>query len=187
MSISQYIRQFVDPNFDDEQLPFSTKEYTFFKGQVITRCGEVEKKIYFLNSGISYLIVPHNGERRVLDFFFPGDFFCSYTSLLKQVPSDVEILALTESQVLIIDGPELDDIYNTSLLANKLGRVATEHLFLKKVQREKELLTLTAEERYEKMLNKNPAIIAQIPLKIIAQYLGIQPESLSRIRRLIKT
>jgi len=66
-----------------------------------------------------------------------------------------------------------------------LGRIETEKLYLKKVQREKALLTKTAEERYLSLLNTHPEIIQQISIRDISKYLGIQPESLSRIRKKI--
>jgi hypothetical protein len=70
-------------------------------------------------------------------------------------------------------------------LANQLGRVVTEDLFIKKSNREKDFLTKSAEERYIELLSKRVDIIKMVSVNKIAKYLGIHPDSLSRIRKKI--
>ncbi len=187
MTLAEYIATFVDPEFKFENLPFKVEEKLFLKNDIITNYNKIEDKIYFLNKGVCQLKLQKNDEDKILDFFFLGDFFSSYSSLLLQKPSDVQITALTNVTVFIIKAQELMNVYQHSLLANKLGRVATERLFLKKVKREKDLLTKTAEERYNDLIKESPEVILRIPLKNIAMYLGIKPESLSRIRKRLLT
>ncbi len=187
MTITEYITTFVDPDYKEGDLPFKVVEKSFLRHDIITDYHKVEEKIYFLNEGVCQLKLQKDGEDKILDFFFPGTFFSSYSSLLLQKPSDAQISALTEVSVLVIDGAELFMTFQTSFLANKLGRIATERLFLKKVKREKDLLIKTAEEQYKDLLREAPEVILKIPLKNIAMYLGIQPESLSRIRKQLLT
>ena len=124
-----------------------------------------------------------NGQDRILDFFLPGSFFSSYSSFLKQSPSDVQVLTITACELEVIYYEDLQDAYEHSLLANKLGRVATEQSYIKRVEREKDFLTKSAERRYQDLLISYPQIIHHIPVNKIAAYLGIHPESLSRIRK----
>jgi CRP-like cAMP-binding protein len=64
----------------------------------------------------------------------------------------------------------------------RLGRILTEHAYLKMVGQSLDLQTLPARDRYENLLNKYPEIFQKVPLYHIANYLGIAPKSLSRIR-----
>jgi len=136
-----------------------------------------------LVNGIVLLKIEQKKENRILDFFFSNSFFASYSSLLLNKPSDVRISAFENCVLEVINYDDLKKAYNHSLVANKLGRIETEKLYARKVKREKELLTKTAEQRYASLISNNPEILNKIPIKDISMYLGIQPESLSRIRK----
>ena len=77
---------------------------------------------------------------------------------------------------------DLMESFSTSLEANQFGRIITEHGYIRKSNREKDFLSKTAEERYLQMFNSHSNYLHQIPVNKIARYLGIHPESLSRIR-----
>lgn len=76
-------------------------------------------------------------------------------------------------------------IYNATEIGNKVGRQASEDLFLKKSKRELSLLNETAEQRYLNLFIEQPKLVEEIPLKYIASYIGITPQALSRIRKRI--
>src|SRR4030095_9524152 len=105
------------------------------------------------------------------------------TSFITQKPSDVQIVALTDCQLQAIQYDDLQSAYKTSFLANKLGRLLTEQIYIRKTQREKDFLTKSAEERYKDLISQRSELIQLIPINKIAKYLGIHPESLSRIRK----
>lgn len=184
MTLQEYIIKNLDSEFEGN-LPFEFYSKKFKKGSVFTEFEQIEKNAYFLNRGIVQVEIKAKNELRILDFFFEDSFFSSYSSLLSNTRSDVRISALTDCAVDVIEYKALQKAYDYSLLANKLGRLETEKLYFKKVQREKALLTKTAEERYLSLLNTHPEIIEQISIRDISKYLGIQPESLSRIRKKI--
>jgi len=180
------IRDYVIQNigfFQEEDLAFSSRQRTFEKNTVLTDYDQKEDSIYFIQSGLVITSVLYKDEERILDFHFPGSFCSSYSSLLTSKPSDIRLTCYKKCELEVVDYSELKVAYNTSLIANQLGRIATEQLFLSRVQREKELLTKTAEERYQSLMKKNPELIQEIPVKELSKYLGIRPESLSRIRR----
>lgn len=185
MQLEAHIRAHVEPNFQLADLPFSVREVHFEKDTIVTDYGAVEDQVYFIESGIVEVGLLRQGEPRILDFFFPGEFFCSYASMLQRRPSDVQLSALTPLRCQAIHAQELLAAYAHSLFANRLGRIETERLYLKKVKREKDLLTKTAAERYQDLLDEHPQWIQQMPVQKIALYLGIHPGSLSRIRRTV--
>lgn len=184
MSIVDFINTRIGADFEtNDQLPFTVVRKKFKKGAVITRYGQVEKNAYFLVSGLVEITIRKGTEEKIIEFFSPGCFFGSYTSFLSQEPSDVEVTALSACEVEVITYTELQKAYKTSLLANQLGRIATEAIFMISTKREKDFLTKSAQERYRELLASRPYLCKHIPINKIAKYLGIHPESLSRIRR----
>ena len=182
------ILQFINIHFaidlkSNAELPFNVTEQGFSAGKIITDYDQIETNAYFLKSGIVQISMDYNGDERILDFIFENNFFGAYTSLLTNRPSDVQLTTLTTTNVEIIDYNDLKNAYKTSLLANQLGRYVTERLYLNNTKREKDFLTKNAEQRYRELLEKRPDIISSIPVNKIAKYLGIHPESLSRIRK----
>ena len=88
-------------------------------------------------------------------------------------------------EIWSIEYKNLQKLYQKSVIGVHIGRVISEELFIKKQTEQINLLTLSPTERYKKLLIEKPKIIQRTPLKIIASYLGVLPESLSRIRNRI--
>jgi CRP-like cAMP-binding protein len=184
MTILEYININLKTNFkDDNELPFKVTKKRFKKGDIITSYGQIERSGYFLISGLIEITVLKDVDEKIIEFFLPPCFFCSYTSFLSQQPSDVQVSALSDSEVQVIDYVELQNAYKTSLIANQIGRLATESIFVISTKREKDFLTKSAQERYDELLSKRPDLIKLVPVNKIAKYLGIHPESLSRLRK----
>jgi CRP-like cAMP-binding protein len=184
MNILQFINSLNQTDLKSEaELPFKIIKKTLKAGEIITAYGKIETKAYFLESGCVQISVMHLEVERILDFVFENNFFASYTSLLTQTPSDAQLTTLTKVEVEVIDYEDLKKAYNHSLLANQLGRIVTESIYVKLIKRGKDLLTKTAEQRYLELLDEKPEIISVMPIHKIAKYLGIHPESLSRIRK----
>jgi len=168
---------------DPDDFPTPIGEQVFEKGAVITDYGQVERKIYFIDKGLVQLTVLHDGEERIVEFFSEHSFVSSYSSFIKQEPSDCRITTLTSCETEVIRHSDLQKAYETSLLANKIGRIFTEQIYMVKGKREKDFLSKSAVERYEELVATRPDIIRLVLVNKIAKYLGLHPESLSRIRR----
>jgi len=167
----------------DDDLPFSVEKIHFKKGELITQYGQVEEVVYFMNTGIVEMSIKSYMTEKIIDFFFEKELFCGFTSFLTQEPTDIQILALIDCELEMITRDSLMLAYETSLEANNFGRILTEQGYIRKSNREKNLLTKTAEERYSEMFKSHSQYISYIPVNKIAKYLGIHPESLSRIRK----
>lgn len=177
--------KFGDVFHDKAEFSIPTKEHFFRKGAIITDYGQIERKLYFINGGLVQLTMLHDGEERIVEFFSGDNFVCAYTSFLRQEVSDVRITSLTDCKMEIIQYSDLQEAYRTSLLANKLGRLFTEQIYIIKTKREKDFLTKSAQERYKELIAARPDILKLVPVNKIAKYLGVHPESLSRIRKSI--
>ena len=187
MSIKHFIQSQINSNFKlEDELPFPTRIKHFAKNDIITKYHQIEHHAYYLLNGIVKISMIRNEEdERILEFFFPNSFFSSYTSFLTQEPSNVEIQALSDCEVEVIKQSDMQEAYKTSMLANELGRIVAEKYYIHKTNRENDSLTISATERYQALVNYRPELVQQIPVHQIAKYLGIEAESLSRIRKTI--
>lgn len=104
-------------------------------------------------------------------------------SFLLRQPSAVYVQALTNCKVLRLHFDHLNRLYAHSINLNKLGRTVAEALYIRRTRREIALITLSARERYDHLMATEPAFIQRVPLKFLATFLGINPETLSRIRK----
>jgi CRP-like cAMP-binding protein len=182
MTLSAYISEILNT---DELLPFPTVTAEYSRKSVITSIGQTERNIYFLREGIIEIGMETAIGNKIIDFCFSNDLVSSYTSFLSQESSDVYLYCLTDCIIEIVPYTQLNEAYKTSLLANQFGRLATEGLYMKRVKKEKDVLTKNAEQRYLELIKYRPEVIKEIPVHRIARYLGIHPESLSRLRKSI--
>lgn len=172
---------------DSPSIPLITETLIFQKGDYLTKVGQVENFIYLIISGgvkVSYFV---ELKEYILDFWFQGDFFSSYVSFIERTPTLTQITALSETKVERISYDQLQVLYKKSHQGSEIGRRMAELMYAHKTKKEIDLISLTAEQRYKKLLENSKNLILEIPVKDIASYLGIEPESLSRIRRKINT
>jgi len=157
----------------------------FQKNELITRQGETEQFLSFIEAGIVRFFIPGDEHELTFQFCFDKQFTCAYDSFLTQTPSAYALQALTQTIVWRISYDDLQKVYAATNAGNLLGRFAAEKLFLEKSKRALSLLQYNAKERYLQLINEQPEILQKIPLKYVASYIGITPQALSRIRRQI--
>lgn len=153
------------------------------KGEFLIRQGQVENFIYFLNKGATRNYFVKDDKEFTVDFQFQGDFVTAYYSLITREPSAIAIELLEDAEVVAIPLAVLHEFYARHHNGEKVGRLIAEHQYVKRLRREMELLSRTAEERYTELMERNPVLIQQVSVKHLSSYLGIHPESLSRIRK----
>lgn len=160
------------------------------KNDFIVRIGEYENYLYFIENGIVryWSISNRKGENREITswFSFPGEFAGSFFSIKRRFPSPVNIQALSDGVVWKLSKERLISLYQTSLNANKMSRIILEDILIRKMERELLLLSFSPEERYKDLMLKEKALITQIPLKYLASYIGVTPQTLSVIRKKTK-
>ena len=156
----------------------------FHKGDFLIREGQVENYIYFLNKGTTRHYFIKDGKEFTVDFQFEGDFVTAYYSFVTREPSPVFIELLEDAETVAISYKSLNEFYSKHPSGERVGRLMAESQYVRRLRKEMDLLSLTAEERYAQLMKKNPQLINTISVKHLSSYLGIQPESLSRIRKL---
>ena len=118
------------------------------------------------------------------DFYFENDFVSAYTSFLTSSPTNCNIQALTNVHVVYITAEQYQELLSRDKEWFKLGKYIAETFFIRKCKRETSFLKNSAAERLENLLQLYPGIEQRVSQYHIASYLGIKPESLSRIKGL---
>ena len=182
--IREVIRQLSHiPVLEWEEFAAGLRVKKFHKGDFIIREGEIENHIYFLNTGATRHYFISDGKEFTVDFLFEGSFVTAYYSFITRERSTIFIEILEESETVVISREWLYAFYNKYHHTERIGRLIAESQYVKRLRREMDLLSLTAEQRYLALMEKNPALVNSISIKHLSSFLGIQPESLSRIRK----
>lgn len=161
------------------------KQRRFDKNATILTQGNTEEHLSFIEKGILRFHVQSEDKDFTFAFGFEGNFVSAYDSFLIQAPSQYEVTTITETILWSVKYADLQVIYNTTLMGDRIGRLASEELFKIKMKRLLSMITESAEERYLNLMKNEPVLLQQIPLKYLASYIGITPEALSRIRKRI--
>ena len=153
------------------------------KGEFLIKEGEYCNYIAFIDEGLLSYYYLVEGKKHIRGFFFANDFISSYTSFLSDEKSKAYIQALENTSMMLIHKDKLSQLYQKNSKFLQLGRMLTEHLFMLVSEKYEDLLLKSSEERYLDLIENRPNVIQNIPQYMIASYLGITPEALSRIRK----
>ncbi|MFD2571577.1 Crp/Fnr family transcriptional regulator [Spirosoma soli] len=153
------------------------------EGELLVEEGTVCNYLYYVDRGLLRFFVWKDGVDKTKFFTFDNYLFTSQYSFSTRQPAKENIQAVADCTLLQITYTDLQTLYE---------QIPTWRIFIQAVIQEvshfteeilTELQTETAEARYRKMLTEEPEMIQRIPLKYLASYLGIAPQSLSRIRK----
>jgi CRP/FNR family transcriptional regulator, anaerobic regulatory protein len=182
----------VENNFQ-RYADFSAEELTTITGKLVLKklkrkeflCqeGQVCHSVAFINQGCLRYFYLTDGEEKTGQFFFENAWYTDYESFLTGEPSKQNIQALEPSELLILSKTVLHELYETLPKFERFGRIMAENAYLGSRKNNVSYLTLSPEERYQQLIRERPKLLERVSLKYIASYLGIKPESLSRIRK----
>lgn len=178
-----YFNKFIKLS-DEEWNAFASciQKEEYSKRELILREGATCDFIAFVGEGMFRFYYVDEGDEKVTAFFFPGDFVSNYRSFLIEQPSDHFIESMKESVVYKVKKKDLFELYDKYPAIDRLGRLVAENLYLTVAKRLDEFLYSTHEERYRSLQNRNSKLLQEVPQYMLASYLGVKPETLSRIR-----
>jgi CRP-like cAMP-binding protein len=155
----------------------------FKKRDHLLQAGHICRYLIFIETGlVRYYLNAESGERTNY-FNREGEFVCDYLSFLPQSKSNVNIQALEDTVVYIISYNDMQQFYKHVEHAERFGRLAIEQVFVSIISQITSLYTDSPDVRYNKFLLNFPDIAQRVPQYYIASYVGVKPQSLSRIRK----
>lgn len=154
------------------------------KKEHLIREGSVCNFIGFVGSGTFRSYVRNDEGEFNNDFYFDNDVVSAYTSFLTQMPTNCNIEALTDGTVYYISYEKLNKLIEQDIAFLKLSKYVSDTYFIRKCRRETSFLKQSASERLEGLSILYPGIEQRVSQYHIASYLGVKPESLSRIKLL---
>lgn len=153
------------------------------KGEFFLKSGQISKYIAFINSGLVRYFVYRNDDESTFEFTKEGEFIGDYQSFRNKKISLQNIQAVEDCELLCISYENLQRVFNESENGNLLGRLIVEHRFDVMVEQLLSVYMHTHEERYQKFLKEYAQLNQRIPQYLVASFVGVKPESLSRIRK----
>ncbi len=153
------------------------------KGDFLLRAGQVCNRVSFVSTGLVRVYKTIRDQDFTMFFAFEGEYVTDYASFLTRTPADSFLQALAPTEVVHLYYEDMQQGYEEYPVWQKYGRLIAELIYLELARRTHMLQTCTPEELYLSLLKETPRILEQVPQHYIASYLGIQPESLSRIRK----
>jgi CRP-like cAMP-binding protein len=152
------------------------------KREFFIREGEKPKSFAFVIKGLfRYYYLDKKGNEFTKGFFQENSFISSYSALIENRESFFTIQALEDSSVMVIDYQGWLELQNNNFCWNRFLLSVVEKAFCKKEAREREFLLFDAKERYKSFLKTYPGLEKRVKQHLIASYIGITPQGLSRI------
>ncbi|HVF81899.1 MAG TPA: Crp/Fnr family transcriptional regulator [Flavisolibacter sp.] len=185
--IKQYYHKLV-PALEHEQWIAIEQRLTvqqLKKGDYLTRQGEVCRQVSFINNGLLRLFYSVEGKEICTGFMRENEYISQYDSFLTQQASAGNIDALEDCELINLSFDDMQALYKLYPVFETVGRKIAEMLFIMITSQTTALLTLSPEDRYQSVIQYQPFIIQRVPQYMIASFIGITPEHLSRLRRKI--
>ena len=151
----------------------------FKKGHILTGEGSIENNLYYIVEGAVKIYYQSELNEHVIRLGYNGSMLNALTSFFSQKPSDLVVEVLRESRIKVLKRNEVMNIVKTSYGYQEF----LEKLMIQQLEREVDLLQDSPSERLNRVLKRSPQLFQHIPLKYIASYLRMSPETLSRIRK----
>lgn len=154
----------------------------FKKKDIILEQGKICNKLYFVTKGLLRAYYMVDGKDVSSFFMDEGDFVISVLSFFKRQASYESIEALEDTETTALHFDDLKELYHRHVEFNVIGRLLTEQYYCLSEERLIGLRSKRASDRFEFLVDSRPGLLNRVPAKHLASYLGIAPETFSRMR-----
>lgn len=185
-SLKEIIRRTIAVEENDLEFALSLFEPVFLKKEeFFLKSGSVCNEVAFIKEGgiLREFYTNEAGEEVTHCFFLENEFMSSVSSFTKQIPSNVSIQAISDTQLLVISKSNLEMLCKGIPVVHEFGRKEMEKIVIKMERRVSLFLTGSANERYQHLLINHPILLKTVQLNYLASYIGISPQHLSRLRK----
>ncbi|MCD6013359.1 MAG: transcriptional regulator, Crp/Fnr family [Flavipsychrobacter sp.] len=159
---------------------------SYRKGDFLVREGDVCNYVSFINNGLIRVYYLVDGKEKIVRFSNEINYVSDYESFLTRRPALTFVQAMEDTEVVDISYPDLQMLYQKVPEANVLGRMIAEQLFIFMCNSNRAGIKESISERYTNLIAQQPWLLQRVPQYMIASYMGITPEALSRVRSRIQ-
>ncbi len=157
------------------------------KGELFSPPGEICNRIGLIESGLMKCVLPQEEKEVIFEFAYENSFIADYYSFLKGTPSAKIISCLEPTTIYVITREKLVQLSSRYAFIERISRMTNEQLFIRMHEKSTSLLLDSATVRYRKLIAARQDLAQRIPQYLLASYLNVKPETISRIRkRLVK-
>ncbi|MBU2927097.1 Crp/Fnr family transcriptional regulator [Winogradskyella psychrotolerans] len=174
--MSHFIKRINKENLWDKTLELERNDFLKTRGISDTN-------IYLVIHGSLRIFVIDKNEEHTIRFGYKDNLIAALDSFLNEQPSDLYIQALKKTKVKVINKAKFKSFMTSSPENQDIWMSILENLVLQQMERERDILTSSPVERYNRVLKRSPQLFQEIPNKHIASYLRMTPETLSRIKK----
>jgi len=158
---------------------------TYSKGTYLLRAGRIARDAYFVVKGCIRSYELFNGEERTLNFYTENQSAANFNSLANGIASVINFVCTEETTVAIVNPEKEKELYRKFPRFETFCREGMEQMMGNQQEEISKFFKLSPEERYKNLLQERSGLIHRVPQYQLASYLGIKPETLSRIRKRI--
>lgn len=166
-----------------QQCKNSFRPKRMLKRQFLLQEGDTCRQLTFVEKGALYSYsIDSTGNKHVVRFAFEGWWVADLHSYFTDTRAMLNIEVLKDSELLIIDKTNHEKLLLEIPAYERYHRIILQNAYVALHERIENALGLTAEEKYERLIDRKPAFLNHVPQHLVASYLGISPETLSRVR-----
>lgn len=158
---------------------------TFKKGTVLLEAGKVATDSYMLIKGCVHMYYDVDGDQRTTEFYTEGQSVASLYSFINQVPANHYLACVEDCTLVVWSYAAEKELFGKYPRLESGCRVSMESDFGEHQEKLAGFITKTPEQRYLDLMENRPELLQRVPQYLLASYLGVTPESLSRIRKRI--
>ena len=182
-NLIKYCKSFVEideASEEDLQSNFLPKKIN--KKEFLLKEGKICNMVAYVDKGTMRIFHTIDGNELTCDIILENSFVTDFKSLNNGEASVINIQAIDDCELLIIDKFDLIKLYDTNKHIERLGRIMAEKIAIRTIEIAASLSFDKPEMRFKKLLSTQPELFQKVPQKYLANILGISPESLSRIK-----
>nr|WP_319570027.1 Crp/Fnr family transcriptional regulator [uncultured Draconibacterium sp.] len=177
------IKVYIPLNNNEIQLLKNAVDKKIYqKNELIFTEGKISDEIYFVTKGCVRLFYNVDGNDKTAFFYTEGQFICAGESYTFNIPAIENFQAIEQTELFVFEKSKIESLLKEVPKFEVLARIATENELITCQKVIASFVTKSAEERYIDLLNTNGELFHRVPQQYIASFLGVSPETLSRIK-----
>lgn len=184
-SIFDYIERYISlTTAEKDTFMALVKQYHLKKGELLLEAGKYCSRQYFIIKGcVRTYYTDQKAEEHIIQFGIENWWAADINSFINHTPADYSIQALENTEVVILEGDDLERLYAEIPKFERLFRIIIQKAYVAAQQRIVASISQTAEERYTAFLQKYPGLDQRVPQYMIASYIGVTPEFFSKMKK----